>query len=68
MDHVLRRLRAVALPADLHLPVTGLSLLGYEAAHIGGPLQCVANYAFADQALQWHGVPWFALDEHLVLQ
>ncbi|WP_342618314.1 2'-5' RNA ligase family protein [Rhodoferax sp. GW822-FHT02A01] len=68
MDYVLQRLRAVALPADLHLPVTGLSLLGYQAAHIGGPLHCVASYAFADQALQWHGAPWFALDESLVLQ
>jgi len=68
MDQVLQRLRAVALPADLHLQVTGLSLLSYEAAHIGGPLQCVASYAFADRALQWHGAPWFALDDLLLLQ
>ena len=68
MHHVLQRLRAVALPADLHLPVTGVSLLSYEATHIGGPLQCVASYAFANGLLQWHGAPWFPLDESLVLQ
>ena len=40
------RLNRCVLPEPVRVPVTGLSLLSYAAAEIGGPLTCLARYGF----------------------
>ena len=47
------------LPRPVRVPVTGVSLLSYAAAEIGGPLQCLASYTFGSGRLHWHGTPLF---------
>jgi hypothetical protein len=40
------RLSRCVLPEPQRVSVTGLSLLSYAAAEIGGPLTCLARYGF----------------------
>ncbi len=60
LAEVQTQLRRCVLPAPVRVPVTGVSLLSYAAAEIGGPLQCLARYGFDSGCLQWHGTPLFA--------
>lgn len=53
------QLDGCVLPAPVRVPVTGVSLLSYAAAEIGGPLQCLARYTFGSGSLQWLGTPLF---------
>jgi 2'-5' RNA ligase len=40
------RLKNCGLPEPVRVLVRGISLLSYQAAVIGGPLTCLASYAF----------------------
>jgi 2'-5' RNA ligase len=46
MAVVQARLRQCALPLPVRVPVSGMRLLSYAAAEIGGPLSSLARYAF----------------------
>lgn len=46
------RLRRCVLPEPVRVPVHGISLLSYQAADIGGPLKCLARYAFGGDGLR----------------
>jgi len=54
------RLDAFSAGAPLRLRVATISLLSYQAADIGGPLTCLAEYTLADGLLRWHGTALFA--------
>jgi 2'-5' RNA ligase len=50
---VLPRLEGFVAARPLACRVTGIRLMSYAAADIGGPLTPVADYAFADRHLTW---------------
>ncbi len=50
---VAARLAALAAPGPLRLQVERISLLGYAAADIGGPLRRLADYDLRDGRLRW---------------
>jgi 2'-5' RNA ligase len=56
-------LGSLVWPERLRVQVTGISLLSYAASVIGGPLQRLASYEFANGALHWHGEDPFAQKE-----
>ena len=55
MPMVRERLQAFGNSEPLRVQVTGVDLLTYASAEIGGALRCRARYAFGATALQWQG-------------
>ena len=53
MSEVQARLASFAGREALHLRISGISLLSYASAHIGGALACRARYDFQSETLHW---------------
>ena len=53
MSQVQARLASFAGREALHLRISGISLLSYASAHIGGALACRARYDFQGETLHW---------------
>lgn len=53
MSEVQARLASFAGRQALHLRISGISLLSYASAHIGGALACRARYDFQSETLHW---------------
>ena len=53
MSQVQARLASFAGREALHLRISGISLLSYASAHIGGALACRARYDFQSETLHW---------------
>lgn len=53
MPAVQARLASVAGAEALRLRVSGISLLSYASARIGGALACMARYDFQSETLRW---------------
>jgi 2'-5' RNA ligase len=53
MDTVQAALQRLVWPDALSVQVTGISLLSYTATEIGGPLQRMATFDFAQGRLHW---------------
>ena len=47
------RLASFAATDALRLRISGISLLSYASAHIGGALACMARYDFQSETLHW---------------
>ena len=47
------RLASFAATDALRLHISGISLLSYASAHIGGALACMARYDFQSETLHW---------------
>ncbi len=53
MPEVQARLASFAATDALRLRISGISLLSYASAHIGGALACMARYDFQSETLHW---------------
>ena len=53
MPEVQARLASFAATDALRLRISGISLLSYASAHIGGALACMACYDFQSETLHW---------------
>lgn len=53
LSEVQGRLDNFTIAAPLSVRISGISLLSYQPAQIGGPLRRLARYDFANQHLQW---------------
>ena len=57
MSAVQTRLASFADREALHLQISGISLLSYASAQIGGALACMARYDFQSETLHWTDNP-----------
>ena len=53
MPEVQARLASFAATDALRLRISGISLLSYASAHIGGALACMVRYDFQSETLHW---------------